>query len=591
MDPSDPKAIEQTASQPEQPEKPAQQTKQPETPMQELQEIEQEIGKRFRDHKLFFPLILIIIIFFTWAIIALLFPKNNSNNSRNTGPTATPASQSDHVKKAAQPTPSANKDQTFVYGTWTSQSSVIRAIDLASNNIVTVATLPLTIKKVSVLSKNSLLYIDQTDNYDHGTRISIYNTQQKQITTNIPAANGYGIDDYVLSPNKRYLAMWEVQFSPDTHTLQNGQSRIYTVDLTRPTIVNLVYDESVVKPIGNYIATLPVHYPVAVLSDGTVFTDQFLPNDPNGGTGWAYGMSTVDFDGTNKQDITSMPNGTYGSKPSLSPDGKFLLFAGYDGSHGDGTKIIHGYRQALLTPNTVELLDTETLKRYPLPNLPNSNTYSDVQWDKQIGNVIISILSQDSTQMGMYKYDLGSLQKDQIQLPSVNGTQYGYIAQLTDKKTLIGIQSTEPSNLGNLGETYSYAYTQLASFDENNKLSYISVEDPFIQYITILPGNYFNNVLGASTKAQTTPQPSVSYSVLQGSDTTPPQNYAFFLKTTLAGIRIQGKSNPPNVAEDVSCQNLGNARCGALGLTPKSTGYIICQNIEKANNRTANACY
>ncbi len=577
MDPTAPKDIQQ-------PEPPVQQTGTP------VEQLEEQISKRFRDHKLFFPFIVIVIIIFSLSIFALLFSKNNTNHSQNPGPTATPLAKNDSIKKAAQPTPASQKTQTLVYGTWTSQSSVIRAVELGSQNIVTIATLPLTIKKVSVLSKDSLLYIDQTDSNDHGARISIYNITQKQITANIPAASGFGIDDYVLSPNKRYLVIWEVKFSSDTQTLLGGQSRVYAVDLTRPSVVNVLYDENANLPIENITTTLPVHYPIAILSDGTVFTDQFIPNDSKGGTGWAYGMSMVDFDGTNKQDIPSMPNGTYGSKPSLSPDGKFLLFAGYDGSHGSGTAVNNGYRQALLTPDTVELLDTETLKRYPLSNLPPSNTYSDVQWDKQTGNVIISILSSDTKQTGVYVYDLEKLHTKQISLPLANSIQYGYLSQLNDTKTLIGIQSTDPSNLGNLGETYNFAYTQLGVLDANDKLSYISVEDPFIQYITILPGNFYNNVLAAFTKIQTTPAPDITYAVLQGTENNP-QNYTFFLKTTLASIRLQGKSNPPHVSDSLSCQNLGNARCGALGLNPSSTGYVMCQNIEKTNNRTANACY
>jgi hypothetical protein len=524
-------------------------------------------GNVITDHKLFLPFILIVIVILCVAIFALLMGTGKSGKNENTAPTPTPQS----VKKAVQPTPVATKTQTFVYGTWTSQSSVVRAVDLGNDTIKTLATLPLSIKKISVLSPTTLLYIDQTDTNDHGARISVYNTQQKQITTNIPADQGYGIDDYVLSPDKRYIAIWEVKFSPDTQTLQGGQSRVYAVDLTQPTVTNLLYDEDTTTTVGTRLQTVPIHYPVAILSDGKVFTDQFLANDPNGGTGWAYGMSIVDFDGTNKQDITSMPNGTYGSKPTLSPDGKFLLFAGYDGSNGDGTKIINGYRQALLTPDTVELLDTNSFSRYKLPNLPPSNTYSDVQWDRQTANVIISILSQDTKQMGVYVYDLGKLSSTQISLPLANGTQYGYISQLTNTNTLIGIQSTDPSNLGNLGETYAFAYTQLATVDSSGQLSYISVEDPFIQYITLLPGNYFANVLGTQTSKQTAPQPDVTYEVLQGTQNNP-QNSNFFLKTTLASLRIQGKSS-------------------ALGLTTDSAGFTICQNVEKANNKTANACY
>jgi hypothetical protein len=295
-------------------------------------------------------------------------------------------------------------------------------------------------------------------------------------------------------------------------------------------------------------------------------------------------MSIVDFDGTNKQDIASMSNGTYGSQPVLSEDGRYLLFAGYDGSHGDGTKVTSGYRQAILTPNTVELLDTKTLQRYKLPNLPNTNIYSDVQWDQQTENIIFTILSSDSKKMGVYSYNPEKLTLQQIPLPSMNGTPFGYISQLPKNNTLIGTQSTDPSNLGNLGETYAYAYNQLASIDASGKLSYLSLEDPFIQYITVLPGNYFNSVLGAATSASESSQPAVSYAVLQGVNNNTTMQKNTFSKTTLASLRIQQTSNQ-------ACLKLPDARCSALGIQPNSTAYTACQNLEKAIAATANACY
>ncbi len=525
-------------------------------------------------------------VLFLLIIIPIFLLISSAGRDTSTVPTtgATPTpKQTDNIKKAAQPTPATKKSsQTLVYGTWTSQTSVVRAVDIATSTPTTIATLPLTVKKVSILSNNSLLYIDQTDSNDYGQRISVFNIEENQIVTNIPVDSGFGIDDYILSPNKHYLVLWEAKLSTETQTLQGGASRVYSVDLTQPATPNLLYDETATT-------TIPIHYPRAILDSGRVFTDQMIPNDPRGGAGWAYGMSIVDFDGSNKQDISTMTNGTYGSQPSLSPDGKYLLFAGYDGTKGDGAAVKNGYRQALLTPNTVELLDTKTLQRYGLPNLADSNTYSDVQWDKQSGNVIISTLSPDTKQMGIYSYDLGKLHNTQISLPSANGTPYGYVSQLPSNKTLIGLQSTDSANLGNLGPSYSYAYTQLATVDEKGKLSYLSLQDPFAQYITILPQNYFKGVLGTHTKALDIPAPTAATTLAPTGTNSNSQLYTFFLKTTLASHRLQIKSTPLSSA--LTCQNLGAARCAALGLTPQTSAYVACQNTEKATSATLNACY
>lgn len=508
----------------------------------------------------------------------------NSHHGQNTSIKPTPKLSNLGKKAVGSKQIIKPKSQTLVYGTWTSQTSVIRAVDTATQQESTVATLPLTIKKVGILSNNELIYIDQTDSNDYGQMISIFNRQQQQITTSIPADPNFGIDDYMLSPNKRYLVMWELMLAKDAQTLQGGESRVYSVDLTQPTVTNQLYDEQITTG-------TPIHYPRAILNNGTVFTDRFIPNDPNGGAGWAYGMSIVNFDGSDKQDISSMTNGTYGSQPSLSPDGKFLLFAGYDSSKGSGTSVKNGYRQALLTPDTVELLDTNTLKRYRLPNLSTSNIYSDVQWDNQTSNVIISELSPSSGLTGIFNYNLGSLQMTQIPLPTINGTIFGYISELINNKTLIGIQSTNSSNLGNLGPTYSYAYTQLALLNTNGKYSGLSVEDPYVQYITILPQNYFNNVLGAQTSAQTTPQitlkPTISFATLQN----PINNSNSFFKNGLASNRLELQSNPTGSQTGATCLGLGAARCTQLGFSASSSAYTVCQNIEQADAITQNACY
>jgi hypothetical protein len=562
------KAPEQTLKQP------AEQLKDILQTIIQLVKIQLAKNKKFTDKRLLLAgsgiLFLLIII----PILVLAAANGKTKTADNTT-TPTPAER--QVTKNQSPTKAPKPEQAsqvLVYGAWTSQSSVIRAVSLTTSQTTTIATLPLNVKKVHILSPTTLLYIDQTDTNDHGQRISIYNTTEKQIVTNIPAASGYGIDDYVLSPNKKYLAIWEVQFAQNAQTLQGGESRVYAVNLDHPSVVNLLYDETVTP-------TIPIHDPRAILNDGTVFTDQFIPNDTKGGTGWAYGMSIVDFDGTNKQDISSMTNGTYGSQPLPSADGNYLLFAGYDGT--DGTKVVNGYRQAVLNPNTVELLNTKTLARYKLPNLPDTNTYSDVQWDQQTDNIIMSILSPDATKMGVYSYDPEKLTLQQIPLPTVNNAAYGYVSQLPGNKTIIGTQSTDATNLGNLGTTYAYAYTQLAISETNGTLSYLSLEDPFVQYITILPGNYFTPVLGDQTSNTTTisPQPTISYAILQGNNT---QQDTSFLKSTLASLRLQGLSSN-------ACVTLGQARCSALGMQPNSTEYSICQKIEKVIPLTANACY
>lgn len=404
-------------------------------------------------------------------------------------------SGSDQKKVTTAPTPKAKTEpkkqitshsddsQTIVYGAWTSQQSVIRTINTKTSQSSTVLSLPLTVKKVGVLSPNSLLYIDNIDSDEYGTRISVYDLQKKQITINIPSENGLKITDYVLSPNKKYLAIWEVSNNTDTGSLQGGKSGVYTVDLTRPTLTNKLFREPIDKT--------PVHYPRAILNDGTVFTDTYLPTGYPNDPGFENGLSKIDFDGTNQKDIGTAAAGTYSSQPVLGTDEKYLLFAGYDGSSGDGTATRSGgIRQALISPNTIELLNTQSLQRFKLPNLPSGSIYTAPQWDTVTDNPILTVLSSTSTQRGYYVYDLAKQSLTRLPITYPGST---FIALLPKDKTLIGTQSTDSANIGNLGPTKTYAFTQLAVIDATGEPQYLSSEDPYMQYITTLPGNYFSS--------------------------------------------------------------------------------------------------
>jgi hypothetical protein len=399
--------------------------------------------------------------------------------------TQTGSNKNGAAKNSQQTTQQGNGSQmssplapnTLVYGTWTQQGSKVKALDLSNGAYQTLAVLPGEVKKVSVLSPDRLLYINQTDKRDHGKSAALYSIAEKKISATIPADDGFGIDDYVISPNRKYAAFWEVSFAPGSGILYQGQSRVYVVDLANPSEKKLIYDE---------YASGPVHYPRAITDNGRVFLDTFLPNDPNGGTGWAYGMSISNFDGSQKQELTQMENGTYGTQPVLSPEGTKLVFAGYDGKFGAGDKIKNGYRQALLTPNTVELLDVNTLAREKLANLPNDNTYSSVSWNGSNTQLLLGVINKSASGMHIYDLTTKALQK----IATKDAT--GYVTPLSPQKVLTGTMDNSPSTLGNLGESYSQPYTRLIVSDvAGTEENILPLPDGLVQYIATVPANYF----------------------------------------------------------------------------------------------------
>jgi len=553
-------------------------------------------NKKRTKEKLYYIVGGIIVVIIVLLMVFNIIPNQKGNGSQsiiNLG-------QVSQQNKIPQTLPvgqaSLSSNATLVYGSWTGQNSVIKSVDLSSNSNRTIATLPINIKKVSVIDPDHLIYIDQTDQYDHGTQLVIYDIKTKQPVAEIPAASGFGIDDYVLSPNNQYVSTWEVQFAPGSNAMQGAQSRVYVTKLSQPQNKQLLYSDKATF-------TNPAHYPLAVLNNGEVFTDKFLPNDPKGGTGWGYGTSVISFDGKTKQDIPQLQNGDYGTQPQLSPDGKYLAYAGYDGSRGVGTAMDNGYRQSILTPDTVELLNTNTLQSQQINIFPNKNIYSHVLWDNESGNLIISVISKSEDETGNYIYNVNNESIKSINLPDNSISYPSLLSLLPDNKLLIGVPDDRDSSLGNLGSSYASSLQEIELLGGSPTVTMrLNIPDVYSQFISVLPVNYFPAVLGASTVASTTNTIVKSNKVLGtttsvNSSDNPIQLMTFFIKTALAQTRFTAQSNttssdvnpnPPAGAASGSpsggasgsggnlCRNLPNAQCQAEGLQLGTQPYGHC---------------
>jgi hypothetical protein len=534
------------------------------------------------------------ILLIAIALLGMLYGKSETQNADTTKNVTTtePTTGIENIKKAAENSPNAKAaSHVVVYGAWTGQSSLIKAVDLASGNINLLATLPMEIKKISVIDDRTILYIDQVDKRDHGKKITVYDIKDKKELASIPAAEGYGIDEYTLSPDKTRIALWEVSFAQGSEVLYGGKSRVYTAEISKPTVKNLLYDEPAAKP---------VHYPRAILDNGTIFSDKFMPNDPNGGAGWAYGMSVSNFTGSSKKELDSMKAGTYGTQPTLSQDGKYLLFSGYDGTYGDGNAIKRGIRQAILTPNTVDLVNTQTLQRYKLGNLPNSNSYPFANWDLVTGKIILSVVGETADKTGLFAYDIPSKSSEEIVVPLTNNMEYMPITSLTANRLLTGSFEEKASNLGNLGANYEYAYGRLAIMDiASAKSQEIALEDAYAQYITLLPAGYFNAVLGTKTMAQARPQPTFVDQFSGQNDTKQRlQLYTFFLKYDLQPVRQKQQSTPittitktpskvsiPKDDDNMEkCNDVTARVCAEKGQGPETKDYVRCKGQYKSQN-------
>ena len=446
-----------------------------------------------------------------------------------------------------------------IYGTWSSENSEIKGVDVSTKIQYDIANLPSSIKKITMLPSNKLLFIEETDTKDHGKKLSTLNVNNQVKETIYSSDENFGIDDYTISNNKRYLAVWEVSF---TESLSNGKSRVYTIDLLNPNIKNLIYDET-----AN--GSSPVHYPVAITDSGNVYLDSFLANTE---AGWGHGMSFSNLTGTQKQDLSEMAASTYGTQPTLSPDGQSLLFAGYDGSFGVGSIMsTSDFRQAILRPNTVEILNLNTNKRQKLANLSNLNTYPSVFWNPITSNPVINVLSADPSAIGFFEYSLAysNLTKISIQ-------DYAIVKHLSNGKILAGVPEQSTVALGNLGDKYSSPVTSFYLFDTKNPNGNLICSEGFMQFIDVLSPAYFSTFnVSQSTKQNKTSKSSGVAQTLQLA--------SINFKPELAPIRIGQQSKP-------RCRDLAAEQCIALGITDDSKLKKCVRQAIRELRATAN-CY
>ncbi len=519
------------------------------------------------------------LIVFIIAVLVLgsaaFFALRNNDSRNNNGIGNQQNTNEESVSILSSPI----AQKTLVYGTWEQSQSAIKSLDLASGSTRIIAELPLDIKKVSILSPEELLYIDEIEGIqDHGTKLSIYSLADKKVVTSILAETGFGIDDYTVSPNKKYVATWEVAFAPNSTKFEGARSRVYAIDLDNPTVKNLLFDE---------VANGPVHYPLIITNEGKVFADKFVGNVT---TGNSRGMSLSTFDGSTIQEIESMQDGTYSRPIRISPDGKRLLFAGYDGSFGDGKSEQSGFRLSALRSNTVELLDTNTLIREKVASLSNQNKYSINGWDQNNGDAIYVLLSRNTDLNGTFRYNPSSQTSSQINLGDVD---LAFMDILSEEKILLVDSEYSESAFGNLGELYASQVKQYSVFDtSSSQLTILNLPDTLMQQIDLLPVNYFSNVLGAQT-ASDNATPTIidlfSDKNTDGGDTRKnTQLYTFLLKADLAPVREEQQSTP-------RCRDLAAEQCLAMGFTDGTDAFDDCakaqKNLNKDDLKPQGLCY
>lgn len=378
-------------------------------------------------------------------------------------------------KTALVPSPST---ATLVYGVWEEGNSTVRTVNSDGSNHIVIAKLPSNIKDVNFLSDHELIYIAETDDRDHGQRVNFYSLVTGQTKTLFAAAPGFGIDDLVVSPDKKWVATWEVKFALNSKILSGGDSRVYTVNLINPQYKILIVDERNVST-SNFL-----RYPLFFDSQNRLFLDTFGPN----GGGWNRGLWVVNSDGADLAPVTAMADGEYSTDPILSPDGTKIVFTGYDptASPQIPPDLSSGIlRPAIANPNLLQVMDLANFAKTTLLGSEGGAQYANPVWSK-VGNQIafqkFKVINPESSEFeGVFTYDLASGRLTQV----LTAKDHPSLEILSlDKETLFWGQPTQ--NTGNLGQNYQAIFDGLFVTNLSALTTNPIITGPALQLIEIV---------------------------------------------------------------------------------------------------------
>src|SRR3989344_7905636 len=414
----------------------------------------------------------IFVVLVGVLILAIGFSWGTSDNSSKTDNNTT--SQNENVFNLPSPgvLTGGKNNGSIVFGLWSANlGTQIRVANTSQGSDYTLAQLPANIKDVHVLSNNKLLFIANTDSIDHGKEIVIYDTKTYQTEQIVQVEEGRGIDDIVLSPDKKFIAWWEVKFDSKTNVLKGGESKVFIQNLEEK-MTKLVVDES---------QSVEMHYPLFFDWENRLYLDAFKPNQ---GRQYYLGISFVTYDSpTVLNPISQLTKGKFSSQPILSPLDNKVVYTGFDGKDGNGKTIFYNplekslkeelRRPELDNPNQVILLDLDNLasdQEKIIAGSENNQQYRNLIFSSDGKYVVYAIFHISLLPSGkpniVYSHKIGiySLDNGETIYLDDNSPAPKIIIDYKDNQLIYG-ETEGSTSIGNLGETYS---STLRSFVVSN---------------------------------------------------------------------------------------------------------------------------
>lgn len=333
-------------------------------------------------------------------------------------------------------------------------------------NIVQRLKITALVKEITPLSIDSYILIADLGYLDRGKRIiAIKNGKDSEVLT---ASEGYLIDSYILSPDKKKLVVWEVENVSEPKT-----NHFWLVDLAggKPTL--LLTDatgEQTKYPLFWSQATNRIYFDTYSVNKGGIHK----------------GMFSAKPDGTDLQAEVFFDS-EYSSTPVLSPDGTKAVLTTFNSATNvqlPGTSVTNGiFRPAIRNPNEIRTIDLAAHTSQVLVS-EAGKLYYDTTWAVGGKTIVYRIAQTDGTTMtpvGFGMVDAGTKMASNF-FDNPNGV---FVPIPGSDKYLFAMRSQAVDSLGGPG-IYSPLVRSVYTFNPQTRIMKKILTDEPIQILAII---------------------------------------------------------------------------------------------------------
>lgn len=360
--------------------------------------------------------------------------------------------------RTQEPSQLVNSDATsaLIYGVRYGSAVEVRQINSDGTNDSIVAKLTATSRDINVLNPQQLLFIGGL-NYENG-EFGRGKTIEKATVTETPLRieklyelsdrEAWGIDELIISPDRQYIAWWEIKSPPGVLDHSSFASRTWVMPTTGGTKIKIAEESE-----SQSQKTKPLFFD----NQNRLYTDTVAPNP------YDFFLGIKRFTTTGQDLGTFLADGSYNAEPQVSPDGKYAVYTMYDGSQpAQNAGTLPSTRVTNINPNTLILHNLTNDQKTTVGNSSGAARYdSRIIWSHDSTSFAFSKLrvTQYNPQAktlanGMWRFKID--ERDPVRLRDFvkndDGSQE-YIAGLDPANDIVLYGLRKVGEKGNLGGT------------------------------------------------------------------------------------------------------------------------------------------